>query len=88
MIPEIWQPEFLELREIPDRGLCGVQRFIYTCGLLVNMTFDGPTYGYSARYCYPSAKDATESLRLWDGTGDPPGPWIKEKVSERTRSKT
>ena len=87
MIPDIWKSEFLDLREIPGCGLCGVQRFIYTCGLLVNLTFDGMTYGYKARYCYPSAKDAEQALLAWDGAGDPPGPWIKEKVSERTRSK-
>lgn len=84
-IPKIWRDEFLSTREIPSRGLCVVQRFIYTCGLLVNVRLDDYTYDYDARYCYPIGADALVALRDWDGTNDPPGEWVKEKVSERVR---
>ena len=84
-VPELWQGTFLSVREIPGRGLCAVQRFAYTCGLLLNVRFDGLTYFYDARYCYPLMSDAVEDLREWGGEGDPPGDWVKEKVSERGR---
>lgn len=82
-IPEIWSESFLGTRTIPDRGFCAVERFIFTCGLLTDVTFDGLTYDYRARYCYPLASDAMKALITWDGEGDPPGHWIKEKVSGR-----
>lgn len=84
-VPEIWREMFLATRAIPGVGVCGVQRFMLTCGLLVRLEFDGMFYDYSARYCYPLQRDALRDLEAWDGAGDPPGEWIKEKVSERTR---
>lgn len=84
-IPEMWRDEFLDVREIPGLGLCVVQRFMYTCGLLVNVRINGQSYDYDARYCYPNTRDALRDLQEWDGKGDPPGDWIKEKVSERVK---
>lgn len=78
-----WQSELLATREVPGRGDCVVQRFIYTCGLLTHVTFDRTFIDYTARYCYDSAREAVRALQTWDGVGDPPGDWIKEKVSER-----
>ena len=85
MIPKIWRDQFEALHEVPSKGLCGVERFIYTCGLLTDLTFDGLTYNYSARYCFSERAEAIFALLHWDGTGDPPGDWIKEKVSGRVR---
>lgn len=82
-VPELWRDSFIALREVPARGLCGLQRFIFTTGLLTDLTFDGMAYNYSARYCYPRMIDAWHALATWDGTGDPPGEWVKEKVSGR-----
>lgn len=87
LIPELWQDEIDNPRLVPGRGLCGTQRFIFTTGLLTNLRFDGLTYDYDARYCYPIAKDARDALEAWDGNGDPPGEWIKEKVHGRTRTR-
>jgi hypothetical protein len=89
LLPEAWRtPEFLHAREIPGRGLCAVQRFIYTCGLMVDVSFDGRfAYDYKARFCYPSAVDAIAALVTWGGEGDPPGEWIKEKVTGRSRTR-
>jgi hypothetical protein len=87
-LPERWRDVFMLTREIPGRGLCGVQRFLYTCGLLVDMRFDGLSYDYKARYCYPIAADALHDLLHWDGVGDPPGDWHTEKVSGRIRGET
>jgi hypothetical protein len=81
----MWRDQFLAVREVHDQGLCGVQRFIFSCGLLTCLRFDGWSYAYRARYCYPSAREAVSALSAWDGLGDPPGEWIKEKVTERNR---
>ena len=84
-VPEVWRTEFIALRDVPSRQLCGVQGFMFTCGLLTNLRFDGLTYDYDARYCFPSRTEAVRALREWDGAGDPPGEWVKEKVSGRQR---
>lgn len=84
-VPGAWLTEFLLLRSITGLGLCGVQRFAFTSGLLVNLRFDGLSYFYDARYCYSTANEALKDLAEWDGQGDPPGEWIKEKLSERWR---
>lgn len=34
---------------------------------------------YRTRFCYEQLSDAIGALATWDGHGDPPGPWIKEK---------
>jgi hypothetical protein len=77
-----WRGEFAAMRRV-NETLCVVQKFIYTAGLLVNVRMDGWTYDYDARYCYPTLTDALNALTAMDGRGDPPGNWIKEKVSER-----
>jgi hypothetical protein len=82
-VPELWHNQFLAARLIPGQGLCAVQRFILTTGLLTKLEFAGEIYNYGARYCYPITADAMSDLLDWDGQGDPPGEWVKEKVSER-----
>lgn len=66
-------------REIPGQGWCGIRRMVFTCGLFINLD----DYGYSRRYCYGDELEAKMALSIWDGQGDPPGMWIKEKPSER-----
>jgi hypothetical protein len=81
-IPEGWRDQISNGRVINGR-LCGLQPFMFTTGLMVNLRFDDMTYEYSARYCYERFEDALKALNTWDGAGDPSGPWCKEKVSER-----
>jgi len=83
LIPDLWRNEILAEREIPNLGLCVIQRFAFTAGLLTNVSFDGLSYDYHARYCYPATHEALRALVSWDGTGDPPGEWVKEKLSGR-----
>lgn len=33
---------------------------------------------YDRGFCYPKGRAATAAAEVWDGAGDPPGPWIKE----------
>lgn len=82
-LPPTWRDQFLIVREVPGRGICAVQRFMFTCGLLTELTFTEWTYDFSARYCFDSPTEALRALVSWDGVGDPPGEWIKEKVSGR-----
>jgi len=89
LVPEIWRDQLTCARELPGRGVCGVQPFMFSCGLLTELRFfdefgveDGG-YDYAARYCYPNLTEALAAIATWDGQGDPPGPWIKEKISER-----
>lgn len=63
-------------RKYPQHGLCAVQRYVFTVGLVLDVQPDGC---YGTRYCYEHAHDAIAALALWDGTGDPSGPWIKQK---------
>lgn len=64
------------LREIPGKGVCGLHRLIFTCGLFVNITWEVNATG---RYCYENLQDALYALYHWDGLGYPPGNWIKYK---------
>ncbi len=82
-VPPPWNEE-IPLMCVLDSGrvLC-IRRFIYTWGLHVDVKFDGGFIDFSARYCYERIDGATAALLTWDGNGDPPGMWVKEKVSER-----
>jgi hypothetical protein len=62
-------------RKLPSGEWAGVQRMMFTVALLVGLD----EFGYRTRFCYPLGMPAIEALAAWDGHGDPPGPWIKEK---------
>ena len=78
-----WDGEILDSRVVPGQGLCAVRHFIYTDGLMTHVQIDRVSCGFEARYCYEDRAAALKALHTWDGKGDPPGPWIKEKTSER-----
>jgi hypothetical protein len=85
LIPMHWAKQLFLPRLVPGHGLCVLERFLTTVGLLTSVELDETGYGYARRYCFPQWKDAESALQTWDGSGDPPGEWIKEKVSGRTR---
>lgn len=39
--------------------------------------------GYERAFCFQQDGSAIIAALEWDGTGDPPGPWIKEVGTER-----
>lgn len=85
-VPEEWREQMVAAFFVAGHGLCCVQRFIYTFGLLTNVRFNSATaYAFDRRYCYDRRADVVEALTTWDGQGDPPGEWIKEKMSGRSR---
>lgn len=55
--------------------LCGLHGFNFTVGLVVVLSFET----CERRYCYEHLADAHGALGQWDGSGHPPGPWIKCK---------
>lgn len=62
------------VKVLPSGEIAGISRLAFTWGLYVGLgTF------YRTRFCYPTLHDAVTALDTWDGKGDPPGPWIKEK---------
>jgi len=64
---------------LPGGQLAGIMPQLFTTALCVGLD----EYGYRTRFCYERKEDAIAALDAWDGKGDPPGPWIKEKPSDR-----
>lgn len=67
--------EYHNARYLPNGKIAAVRQFLFTAGICADMD----EFGYSRRWCYQHARDAIAALEKWDGTGDPPGPWIKYK---------
>lgn len=57
------------LREVPDNGICGLYRMLFTTALVVDMDWSG----YSHRFCYETREEALNALKGWTGEGDPVG---------------
>ena len=74
-----WRSFYSPIRVLPTGVNAGVQDMAYTAGLFVDMNESG----YRTRYCYETRAEAEAALEAWDGNGDPPGPWIKQKPEDR-----
>jgi hypothetical protein len=74
---------YRHLKEFPDGKIAGIGRQLFTTGLFVGLE----EFSYQKRYCYENEAQAVVALAIWDGQGDPPGPWIKEKPSDRLNPK-
>lgn len=68
---------YFNLQVIEGRGICGLEKFLFTVGLCYGLD----EVGRKGRYCYPYeyALDAVLALAIWDGKKDPGGRWIKHK---------
>ena len=66
---------FTNIRICGTEGLCGIRRYNFAWGLVVNIQ----PLGHGRRYCYESQGEAQAALVQWDGDGHPSGPWIKCK---------
>ena len=67
------------IRTLPTGEIAGLMNLIFTTGLFVGLERDR----YRTRYCYKNCDEASKALADWDGIGDPPGPWIKQKPENR-----
>lgn len=54
---------YARLRFVPDRGVCGILRFIYTVGVCYGLD----ETGYAGRFCFDTAQNAALFLQNWDG---------------------
>lgn len=62
-------------RLLPTGEWAGVMQQFFTWGLFVGIE----KYDYRTRFCFSTKAEAENSLAAWDGTGWPPGYWIKQK---------
>ena len=79
-----WKRDYEGLVTLASGELVGLRAFMFTVGLCVGLQDDG----YRIRYCYPSWAAAEAALAVWDGSGDPSGPWIKAKGAGIDRPNT
>lgn len=70
---------YTHIKAMQDGVRCAIQKQLFTVAIVVGLDKGG----YKRRYCYEREQDAREALVQWDGSGDPSGPWIKEKPSDR-----
>lgn len=76
---EAWKADFMALRPMPDGTHIGLQKQLFTWGLFAGVT----EWGWRTRFCYEHFNDALNAFATWEGTSDPPGPWVKQKPEER-----
>jgi hypothetical protein len=74
---ELEDQGYLQIKEIPGRGICALRKFMFTIGLCHGID----RTGYVGRFCYPHnlAVHAVLAIIDWDGKDDPSGDWIKHK---------
>lgn len=66
-------------RQLPTGEWAALQKQLFTTGLFIVDS----RHTWRTRWCYERKIDAMLALAKWDGKGDPPGPWIKQKPQER-----
>lgn len=66
-------------RLMEDGTWLAIQRMIFYWALTV--VEDSTTW--RTYYSYNNLADALVAMTTWDGKGDPPGPWMKQKPEDR-----
>jgi len=77
LIESLKKEGYYEFRKVPNVGMCCLQKFIFTTGIIIGVN----AISYYGRYCYSSEQEASEQLKNWNGIGDPKGNWLKYKGS-------
>lgn len=72
LIPQGYGP----FKVMLDGSLAALNKFIFTTGLLTGVEWHN---AYEHRWCYESWVEALLALSLFEGQGDPQGPWLKYK---------
>jgi len=75
MIESLKKEGYYGFRKVPNFGICGLRKFIFTTGIIIGLN----PIDYYGRYCYSSEQEASERLKNWNGIGDPKGNWLKYK---------
>lgn len=68
------------IKVLPNGEIAGVRDYLFTASISVGLN----EFTYRTRFCYETRVEAEGALFGWDGKGDPPGKWIKQKPEERT----
>lgn len=87
---EVLKEGYTHLKWVKDSQgkevLCGLFRFIFTVGLVIDID----TIGYKGRYCFPDTTDAkitiTSLSSIPENIEDFPGHWIKYKGEKEVRN--
>lgn len=63
--------------------ILGMMKFAFTLAIVVDIK----ELDYDHRYCYPYEKtlDCLMAYKIYEGLGDPIGPWVKNKGWNRDR---
>jgi hypothetical protein len=69
------QNQYSDIREVPERGICAIEKMLGTWGLHYGLTKEG----HLGRYCFETYTAALTALKEWDGVGDPGKEWLKQK---------
>jgi hypothetical protein len=77
---------YYRVRRLPNGEWLALARMMFSTGLCLVEEPD-PTdqvsNGLRTRFCYEHAREAEAAFLAWDGEGDPPGNWIKQKPEDR-----
>lgn len=55
---------YFDLRHIEGVGICGLFRYMFTIGVLINITLERP---YEVRFCFRDLLSARSFFNEWDG---------------------
>lgn len=89
------EDNYVLIRFLPDNRAIALYQMMFTTALCVlrpgyfsaTRDADGNINALDnhreTRYCYEHFNDAVKAVAHWDGTGDPPGPWVKQKPEDR-----
>ena len=76
---------YWSVRKLPTGIWVAGYDFLFDYGLMVNLRRDYPHWW--TRFVYPTTEftrcQVREFIHQWDGDGDPPGLWLKEKPGDR-----
>jgi hypothetical protein len=64
---------YIPARLLPSGEWAGIRDMLFTTNLFVGIDESG----WRTSYFYAKRLYAEIALDMWDGIGDPPGPWIK-----------
>jgi hypothetical protein len=67
LVLELTREGYSDLKLCGDAGVCGVLRFMYTCGVCYGMDKDGR----KGRFCFDTMQNAQLFIKDWDGTTAP-----------------
>lgn len=83
LTPEQMTPRFFEdigyeyTRRLADGRIIGIARMRLSMAIHISTGIVGESYRYL--YNLDHTQDAINDVQNWDGTGDPPGLWVKKK---------